>query len=388
MRRYWPLHDSRVERKKTLWLSGKKASGINGDSFTTGLLSNAKNNFSLSWQQDYSGSATPVLKHRPVNLHGELSRSMVRFYIGFPDVANIFARAQGGKDAAGDDAPWEDERADEKGVLTFTTEPLDNDVEITGPIKLSFWASTTFDTPGAGDWDNVLKLIQKYFNIDEPNLLYNMMNRKDVQWVAELNDVFENGRARNLTSGWLAASHRPYDPNNEKELDPSYKAFDPFYSYPDIHPETIEENTLYPYVIELWPTCNVFKKGHRIRLSISGSDFPHFLPILRPSDNTFVIDAAHPANIEFDMVNSDKEGKDWKWIGSKKRYLSDYSDGWNSNQAANAYLMGYPEPKDDPVKPEDDPNDNKDPQTSTTEAASGGDSSGSTFCFIGSALYQ
>ncbi len=387
----WPLPASRVE-KKQLWFSSKKASGISGDPFTTGLLSNAKNNFSLAWQtdsQDYTGNSnTPVLKHRPLNLHGELSRSMVRFYIGFPDIVNIFARALNGKVGAGDGAPWEDERGDEKGVLTFTTEQLDKDVEITGPIKLTFWASTTFDTPSAGDWGNVLELMKKYFKIDDPNLLYNMMNRKDVQWVAELNDVFEDGRARNLTSGWLAASHRPYDPSNAKELDKSYKAFDPFYSNPDMHPRMIEEKTVYPYVIELWPTCNVFKKGHRIRLSISGSDFPHFLPILRPSDNTFIIDATHPANIEFDMVKSDNEGIDWKWIGSTKRYLSGHSNGWNANQAANAYMMGYPEPKDDPVKPEDDLNNNEDPQTGTTDAASGGDSSGSTFCFIGSALYQ
>ena len=205
-----------------------------------------------------------------------------------------------------------------------------------------------------------------------------------MQWVTELNDVFEDGRARNLTSGWLAASHRPYDPNSTNELDQSYKAFDPFYSYPDMYPNMIEENTVYPYVIELWPTCNVFKKGHRIRLSISGSDFPHFLPILRPSDNTFVINAEHPAYIEFDMVNSDDEGKTWKWIGSKSSYLSEYSDGWNANQAANAYLMGS-ESGDDT----DDGKDGDDSQTASTEdSPSDGDSSGSTFCFISSALYQ
>jgi uncharacterized protein len=379
----WPLRESRVD-KKTLWLSGKKASVIDGDSFTTGLFSNAKNNYSLTWNrsvEDYvkDGSA-PVMKHRPINLHGELSRSMVRFYIGAPDVANIFSRASG-KEGTGDSAPWEDERGDEKGVLTFTTEPLDKDVEIAGPIKLTFWASTSFDTPGANDWESVLQMIKKYFSIDEPNLLYNMMNRKDVQWVAELNDVFEDGRARNLTSGWLAASHRPYDPNNKKELDQSYKAFDPFYCYPDMYPDMIDENTLYPYVIELWPTCNVFKKGHRIRLSISGSDFPHFLPILRPSDNTFAIDAQHPANVEFDMVKSDNEGKDWKWIGSKKRYLSGYSNQWNASQAANAYLMGYYEPEDNPV----DGDGGNGSQTATSEeTSSDGGSSGSTFCFINS----
>ncbi len=379
----WPLPASRVgKEKQKLWLSGKKASGISGDSFTTGLFSNSGNNYSLTWQTDsldYTGRGnSPVLKHRPTSLHGGLSRSMVRFYIGFPDMMNIFARAIAGKEGAGDDAPWEDARDNEKGVLTFTTEPLDRDVEITGPIKLSFWASTTFDTLGANDWESILDLMKNYFNIEQPNLLYNMMSRKDVQWVAELHDVFEDGRARNLTSGWLASSHRPYDPGNSKELDPSYKAFDPFYSYPDIHPQAIEENTLYPYVIELWPTCNVFKKGHRIRLSILGSDFPHFVPVLRPSDSTFLIDAGHPANIEFDMVNSDNEGVTWKWIGSKGKYLSGYSNQWNASQAANEYLMSKEVPDNgdmgDDVK-----------TVSTEEASSDGGSSGSSFCFINSA---
>ncbi|MCG6536713.1 MAG: hypothetical protein L7F78_18895, partial [Syntrophales bacterium LBB04] len=285
--KYWPLPDNRVDKKK-LWLSTPKASPIDGDSFTTGLFSNAKNNFSLSWEQDYSDSTAPVLKHRPANLHGELSRSMVRFYIGFPDVLNIFSRLLQGKENAGDSAPWEDARSDEKGVLTFTTEPLEKDIEITGPIKFTFWAKTSFGTPTADDWDIVLNLIKKYFNIktDDENLLYHMMDRKDVQWVVEMHDVFEDGRAKNLTSGWLAASHRPYDPNNKYGLDLSYKAFDPFYCYPDINPDQIEENQEYPYVVELWPVCNVFKKGHRIRLSVSGSDFPHFIPVLRPSDNT------------------------------------------------------------------------------------------------------
>jgi hypothetical protein len=125
----------------------------------------------------------------------------------------------------------------------------------------------------------------------------------------------------------------------------------------------------------------VFKKGHRIRLSISGSDFPHFLPVLRPSDNTFVIDAAHPANIEFDMVKSDNEGKTWKWIGSKSKYLSKYSNGWNANQAANAYLMS-PESGDDTDI--DDPDDDTQKPNAENAVTEGG-SSGSTFCFINSA---
>jgi hypothetical protein len=169
-------------------------------------------------------------------------------------------------------------------------------------------------------------------------------------------------------------------------LDPSYTAFDPFYSYPDMYPDLIEDSVVYPYVIEFWPTCNVFKKGHRIRLSVSGSDFPHFMPILRPSDNTIVIDSTHPANIEFDLINKENEGKDWKWIGSPKHYLSGKSSSWNANQAANNYLMGYPEPEDNPADPVNPDNGNGNDNASLTSSeADSADSSGGTFCFISSA---
>jgi hypothetical protein len=133
----------------------------------------------------------------------------------------------------------------------------------------------------------------------------------------------------------------------------------------------------------------VFKKGHRIRLSVSGSDFPHFIPILRPSDNSLVIDSAHPAGIEFDVVNSNGEGTDWKWIGSKKRYLAGKSDTWNTNQAANNYLMGITEPPDPTPTPPctgddcDGPKPN--PPVTPEETPSEDDSSDSTFCFIDTA---
>ena len=79
---------------------------------------------------------------------------------------------------------------------------------------------------------------------------------------------------------------------------------------------------LYQYVIEIWPATNVFKKGHRIRLTISGSDFPHLFPILRPSKNTIVIDETHQAKLDFKVANKTGEGTQWKWInGNVGDYL-------------------------------------------------------------------
>jgi predicted acyl esterase len=222
--------------------------------------------------------------------------------------------------------PWEDERIDEDGVLTFTTEPLDEDIEVAGPFKLTFYAKTDFKRPLSSlAVSAVLKDIKNLLGYDA-NLLVDSMDRKDVQWIAEINDVQPNGRARNITSGWLTASHRPYDPNNVYEITPGYDPAEPFYDYADKNPNMIEENKVYKYSMEIWPTHAVFKKGHRIRLSISNSDFPHLLPILHPSESHIVIDSNRSAKLEFTKVKNEKEGELWKWVDDGSKYLTEHSN--------------------------------------------------------------
>ena len=67
-------------------------------------------------------------------------------------------------------------------------------------------------------------------------------------------DVSESGYARNLTDGIIRARYRvPREPAS-----------------------TIEPGQVYEYKIDLWATSNLFRKGHRIRLEISSSNFPRF----------------------------------------------------------------------------------------------------------------
>ncbi len=312
----WPLPQSRTT-DKTYYLSTKKASAIEGDWFST---TNKDLNYSLTDEpnvEDYSG-ADPVLRHKPPQFHGGLSRSSTRWLMGMPALISQVSRYLLGSDVDASQY-WEDERKDEVGVLTFTTEPLLEDTEIAGPLKLTFWARTEFNGELTQAMiDQSLAAIKAAFAISDDNdLLLDAMTRRDVQWIVEINDVYPDGRAKNITSGWLSAWHRPYDPADPTKMDPAYKAFDPFYDHPDKFPSPIEEGVLYPYVIEVWPTDNMFKKGHRIRVSISASDFPHLLPNLRPSTNTLVIDAAiHQARLDCTVVKNDPaaKGKTWDWI--------------------------------------------------------------------------
>jgi hypothetical protein len=366
MEKDWPLPESRV-KNKTFYLSKKKASSIKDDWFSK---LNKSNNYSLvsgSTYEDYS-TKNPVLDHTPPFLHGLLSRSFNRWAMGLFSKSAVEAKFLESNDLAAK-AIWDDERQDELGVLTFTTEPLEEDLEITGPLTLTFWASTKFGKAGKTASSAVISMIKDILGVDE-NLILDLMDKEEVQWVVELNDVFDQGRARNITSGWLAASRRPYDPANPNESDPDYKPFDPFYTYPSKHPDMIKANEVYKYIVELWPTDNVFKKGHRVRISISASDFPHLLPVLVPSDNTIILDPDHQAKLDFKVTNSNDEGKTWNWVSRTKTSI--VADG----KALSDYLVNH---VDKEAQVEDE----------VTGEVSGDAESGSssgTLCFIRASL--
>lgn len=344
--RDWPLPAGRTE-EKTFYLSKRRPSFIPGDWFST-----------VPWNPRYAlvddpddiapGVEDPVLVHRvnPVTWHGYNSRSFPRWLAGAQnlpvDLAILWSFD------ANRYRPYEDERVDEYATLTFTGEPLEADLEIVGPLLLTFWARTEFVRSDGKAIRGALRAIRKHFHVD--TILINQMLERDVQWVANLDDVFPDGRSRNLTGGWLRASRRQYDPGEPAgtlyhDLDPAYVPFDPFYYPPYFNPRFIAENEYYRYAIELWPTCNVFKKGHRVRVSIKGSDFPHLLPSLWASHNTLLIDEEHPATLRCSVANGRDEGVAWKWTGDIDRYLLTHSDappgaGTGSGSASGAMAPG------------------------------------------------
>jgi uncharacterized protein len=74
-------------------------------------------------------------------------------------------------------------------------------------------------------------------------------------------------------------------------------------------PTPMTPGTVYPFAIVLYPTSNVFAKGHRVRLDISSSNYPRFDVNPNTGDplgtsgrsivaeNTLYHDAAHPSYI-------------------------------------------------------------------------------------------
>jgi putative CocE/NonD family hydrolase len=146
-----------------------------------------------------------------------------------------------------------------RDVLVYSTPPLTADMEVTGPVSLNLFASSS---------------------------------AVDTDFTAKLVDVWPNGFVQNLTEGILRARYRE-----------STSAARP-----------IVPGKAYEYKIDLWSTSNVFLKGHRLRLEVSSSNFPRFDRNLNTgksasTDSTFVKakntiyhDAAHPSVLLLPVV--------------------------------------------------------------------------------------
>lgn len=106
-------------------------------------------------------------------------------------------------------------------VLCYTSEPLAEPLEVTGPIKVVLYAAT-----------------------DGP----------DTDWTAKLVDVRPSGYAVNLCDGILRARYR--DSRTE--------------------PTLLEPGRVYRYEIDVMVTANIFEPGHRICVEISSSNFPRY----------------------------------------------------------------------------------------------------------------
>ncbi len=106
-------------------------------------------------------------------------------------------------------------------VLVYTSNALDDEIEVTGPVVVKLFAST---------------------------------NVTDTDFTAKLVDVHPNGYAVNLCDGIIRARYR--ESTSKQQL--------------------LESGKTYEFTIDLWPTSNVFLKGHRIRVDISSSNFPRF----------------------------------------------------------------------------------------------------------------
>jgi uncharacterized protein len=145
-----------------------------------------------------------------------------------------------------------DQSGFERSSLTFSTTPLADELEIFGMSRLTIHAAC----------DNV-----------------------DFDICVRLCDVDAGGRSKLLNFGALKASHRD---SHER-------------------PSLLQPGAISEFEVEIWPVSNLFKKGHRVRVDISLSDFPFFENNVIASTVTIFHDPTHPSRLEL-MVPRRSEG--------------------------------------------------------------------------------
>ena len=106
-------------------------------------------------------------------------------------------------------------------MLVYTSEPLEDDLEVTGPVTMTLYASSS---------------------------------SRDTDFAATLVDVHPDGRAINICEGLMRARFR-------ESIE---------------EPTLIEPGRVYAYTIDMWETSNLFRAGHRLRVEVTSSNFPRF----------------------------------------------------------------------------------------------------------------
>ena len=149
-------------------------------------------------------------------------------------------------------------------VLLFTSEVLEDPIEVTGVVRVRLWASTS---------------------------------AQDADWVVKLCDVHPDGRAFNVCDGIVRASRRDRDWDR---------------------PHPVKPDEIIEFDIELAATSMVFLSGHRLQLLVTSSDFPRYdrnpgtgelgadAAELRPARQTVYCDAAHPSGVLLPIIPNEE----------------------------------------------------------------------------------
>ena len=121
----------------------------------------------------------------------------------------------------GDNNGPRDQRGYEDRVLTYTTESLDQPLDVTGPVKAVLHASSS---------------------------------AIDTDWVVRIADVHPDGTSMLICDGILRARFKD--------------SFE--------RPISLVPHMPMEFEIDLWATSHVFQKGHRLRVAVASSSFPRW----------------------------------------------------------------------------------------------------------------
>lgn len=136
----------------------------------------------------------------------------------------------------GGDVHYDDRATEDRKLLTYTSAPLAEDVEISGVPVVHLEVAST---------------------------------HRDGGFFGYLEDVAPDGRVTYITEGMMRALHR-----KESAALPPYHLFGPNRSYTSADTSALVPGEVTPMRFELFATSVRIKAGHRIRLALAGADRP------------------------------------------------------------------------------------------------------------------
>jgi len=147
---------------------------------------------------------------------------------------------------------YPDRAQEDSRLLTYTSPPLAEDIEITGYPIVTLYVTST---------------------------------EKDGAFFVYLEDVHETGKVTYITEGQLRAIHRKVS----TEASP-YNLLVPYHSFKKEDVMALVPNEMAELTFGLLPTSVLIRKGHRIRIAIAGHDKDTFARI--PAEGTPTITVA------------------------------------------------------------------------------------------------
>jgi predicted acyl esterase len=125
--------------------------------------------------------------------------------------------------------------------VSFLTAPFERETEITGPVKVRLWVSSSTE-----DMDVFATL--RAFDLRGNEVTFEGASEPRIP----------------ISQGWLRVSHRKTDPALSTENRP--------YHTHDVE-EKLRPGEAVPIDVEIWPTCMVYPAGYRLGLTLQGKDF-------------------------------------------------------------------------------------------------------------------
>ena len=158
-------------------------------------------------------------------------------------------------------------------ALTYTTAPMATPKTLAGPIAATLYASA---------------------------------NTAETEWVVNVEDVAPSGVSKPLTQGALLGSQRALDPSRTWTV--NGQTLIPYHPYTKAAATAVPRNVVTEYQVEVFPTYSTIAAGHRIRVTLQTTDFPHLTPtppqLLKLLGGTYQVQhtATAPSSITLPLV--------------------------------------------------------------------------------------